>query len=265
MAKFSITDGTPRWYSRKIGWFVVTVISLSFLSSCVYLRLLAFKNQLMEFDRNFTVEIQDGFILHFLNPMLYSRDIRYLAKLDASRLEPLDEGERWLYVFSKMQPDGKNKDSENLVFKMDFDAKTKMTAVALSPVFLNIVPADFLKFSLRSLGSARVDSKNRKVYGDSSAFKGADLHPPKRNAVLKGLGAPESTEENDKNVVLKYRYKLLNAPETGSEVERGIAYVTLQFVAKTDELEKVYANFAGMKLSINYAGLLKKSKELAVK
>ncbi|MEW6235395.1 MAG: hypothetical protein AB1656_08430 [Candidatus Omnitrophota bacterium] len=265
MENFIVTAGVRRRRPRKIGWLIVFSFSLFFLMGCVYLRLLTFKDQLSEFDRHFAVEVQYGFILRFLDPMLYSRDIHYLAKLDASRIEPLGKGERWSYVFAKMQPEGNSNGSENLVFEMDFNAKTKMTAVAFSPVFLQIVPADFLKYSLRSLGSARVDAKNHKVYGDSAAFKGANLHPPMREAVLKGLGAPESMEVKDKAVVMKYRYKLLDAPATESGKEQGIASVTLQFVAETDELEKVYANFAGMKLSINYEGLLKKSKEFAAK
>ncbi len=239
-----------------------SVLILLFVSGCVYLRLLAFKNQLKEFDRYFEVEVDQHYTLHFKKPMLYSKDIRYLAKIDASRKEEHSEKKSWTYVFEKVVKDNQLQKEKPLMFTFRFNQKDKLNSISLSPIFLYIVPEDFLTLSFRSLGSAEVDTKKRRVYGDSEVYSEQVLRPPKRDKILKGLGIPGSIETENDQVILKYTYRLVGGDDLGEDQNKGKADVNLNFDPETDELILMKGNFAGMKLSINYEKLIKKSEQV---
>ena len=49
------------------------------LAGCVYLRLLAFKRQLADFDRHFPLRTDDGLRLGCLTPVLLPEDFRWLG------------------------------------------------------------------------------------------------------------------------------------------------------------------------------------------
>ena len=105
-------NGLPdRWRQSKrrpvpFSLIAVTLILMLVLSGCVYLRLLKFKHQLVKFDEFFRVEVTDRFTLHFLKPMLFAKDFIHLSKFQPSRKHPLPNGERWNYIFYKIDPDG---------------------------------------------------------------------------------------------------------------------------------------------------------------
>lgn len=252
-----------RTFLANNGFGLMCSLLLLFcVSGCVYLRLLTFKNQLKEFDRYFEVEVDQHYTLHFKKPILYSKDIRYLAKIDASRKEEHPEKKTWTYVFQKVIEDNQVQKEKPLTFTFRFNQKDKLNSISLSPIFLYIVPEDFLTLSFRSLGSAEVDTKKRRVYGDSEVYSEQVLRPPKRDKILKGLGIPSSIETGNDHVILKYTYGLVGGDDLGQDQNKGKADVNLKFDPETDELIHMKGNFAGMKLSINYEKLIKKSEQV---
>ena len=55
---------------------VITLILIAtFISGCVYYRLLKFKWQLEKFEENFELQDKKGLTLVFLNPILLKKDI----------------------------------------------------------------------------------------------------------------------------------------------------------------------------------------------
>src|SRR4051812_2223438 len=83
----------PRIWRR---WLVTLglVAALMGLSGCVYLRLLALKRQLGDFDRHFALQTTDGLRLTCLHPVLLNDDVRWLGILPET-VTTLRQAEQW--------------------------------------------------------------------------------------------------------------------------------------------------------------------------
>ena len=253
-----------RHYSRSLDRRLLQLFILAgcllLLSSCVYLRLLDFKNQLLAFDENFSVEANDAFILHFHDPMMYNRDMIRLSKLQPTKIEKNDEGEIWTYRFEKLSPSGEQASSnDDIIFYMTFNQKSKLTDWEFSPVFLQIVPADFLETSLRMLGSAEVDQKNRRMRADFSSTPKVDLVLPERKTVEEKLGVPFKKETAPGELILTYKYELDTESAGEKAEENKISVASLRFDTQTDQLIGMKGRFAGLKISIDYRKLSEKA------
>ncbi len=243
-----------------LSWrgMVLTGLWLAGFSGCVYLRLLEFQNQLAQFDQFFRVEVDGRFILHILEPKITSQDLIYLSSLDPSRRETGEAGETWYYVFQKLKPDSTLDDPETqIVFALGFNEKKRLAVVTFSPLFLKIVPPEFLEQSLRSLGKAEIDKKQRQLRAKPESLPKIKQALPSRELIEKGLGIPFSNSVKDATAHVTYRYRL--QPPEGDPVkdveDRRKAVVELFFKADSNKLTKMDANFAGLKITIHYEKL----------
>ncbi|MGI6456414.1 MAG: hypothetical protein ACOX5R_12460 [bacterium] len=226
---------------------------LLFMTGCVYLRLLTLKNQLKDFDNHFTTKVDDGFILHFKTPMLYSDDVLYLSKVEPTNRELQPDQEYWTFHFRKERVE-ESDEGADLIFEMIFDTrKNLMTDFKLSPVFLEIIPPRFLELSLRSLGSAKVDKKNRQLTVAKFQIRKEDMTLPDKEKVLQKLGSPKETHQKEEYTELIYHYKLDQFTPDPKDKERGLAVTTLRFDKQTHELLYARCKFAGLKISIDYS------------
>jgi hypothetical protein len=238
---------------------ILIVFSVSlFLSGCVYLRLLAFKNQLKDFDLHFTIESETIFALRFLHPVLYAKDLLYLAERQPSEIIAGENGERWLYRFRKVdlrEEPSNHERGTDLVFEMTIDRQNLLEAITLSPLFLQIVPPQFIEASLRSLGGGHIDRKNRRISANAAKALDAGFHPPDRNKILSELGEPLSVAAAPDTEILIYSYRYeLNLAE--SKKTPPLANVNLTCDPKTGLLTFVHADFAGMKVTLNYRKMI---------
>ncbi|MFB3786928.1 MAG: hypothetical protein ACE15F_11230 [bacterium] len=236
----------------------LTGLLLAAFSGCVYLRLLEFQNQLAQFDQFFRVEVDGRFILHILEPKILSQDLIYLSSLDPSRRETGEAGETWYYVFQKLKPDSTlDSPDTQIVFSLGFNEKQRLVAVTFSPLFLKIVPPEFLEQSLRSLGKAEIDKKNRQLRAKPESLPKIKQALPTRALIEKGLGIPFSSTVQDATANVTYRYRL--QPPEGVTVKdpenRRKAVVELFFKSGNNKLTKMDANFAGLKITIHYEKL----------
>ena len=73
------------------------------LGGCVYLRLLAIKRQLADFDRHFTLQQADGLRLICRDPVLLSQDFTWMGVVPESKRK-LGVAEQWVggYVSTKL-------------------------------------------------------------------------------------------------------------------------------------------------------------------
>ena len=241
-------------HNRRAGRLqIVLAFSLLFLTGCVYLRLLEVKNQLKEFDKNFRVEVAGGFVLHFLDPVLYDKDLLYLSEVEPTRREESENRSVWTYTFVKdATPEEKAETENEIVITMGFNSRKKLTDVTLCEHVLKIVPADFLELTLRALGSAEVDKKNRRVRAESSETRRFAFHPPSRQAIVNGFGQPWKEETLPDSRVLTYHYRLVSRYKDEKEKKRGLAEMILYFDPQADTLARMSFRYGNMKISINY-------------
>lgn len=240
--------------------FFLLLLLMAFLSSCVYSRLLTFKNQFADFDTSFKVEANDHFILHMNEPVLERGDLTYLSKLEPTHVQPVAEGERTTYVMQQLNGDGQVKqDGVEIIFDMDFNQQGLMNKWSFSPIFLALAPAEFLELSLRSLGTAEIFKSKRQVKADLSQVEKLDTPLPTRQAIIDRLGEPLSISERKDSQRYLYHFKL-DSSSTGKKLEkRKLTVVKLDFDKKTHEMVKMSGRFAGMKISINYRKLADRS------
>ncbi len=253
--------------SRFVRSIVVIILGLSILSlsGCVYLRLLSLKKQFADFDRFVRVEVTDSFTAHFNKPVIYNEDIITLSKLPPSIIEKMGYEESWTYLFKKL--DSNNlpvaQSDTDISFMMQFNNQKMMHSLTLSPILMQIAPAEFLEMSLRSLGGAKVDKKNRQVHGNIDNLAKLKRQLPKRNEIIKHLGAPFSEEIVNEYLLITYHYLLESEPLPQKLEERRLSITKLYFDTKTDQLIRVYGRFAGLKLSIDYREMIDKELSLS--
>jgi len=233
---------------------LVTILLLAgLISGCVYWRLLQTKLQLNEFDQYFSVIAADDFTWHFKQPLIYSDDFTFLAKLQPSSIQSEPYGEKWQLLFRKINKQGKlTRPEVNYFFTLKFNQEQRLTDFSLSSLFLNMAPPKFLEASLRSLGSGDIYESRRQLKVSADKMLKISSQLPKQPKILQYFGQPlEKTEEDGLDVYL-YHFRL-ETPyiEKGYE-DRALSALKLWFDKNTLELVKFGGRFAGLKLRIDY-------------
>jgi len=234
-------------------WFCLLVL-ISTLTGCFYwIRAYQTYRQMEEFDQHFVITEADEFSLSFKDPILYSDDLISLAKLQPSVTSPLGLGEKWRYWFRKVDELGYViKPEIKFYFDLNFNEQQRLTRWSFSPLFLQIAPAEFLEVSLRSLGSAKINTEKRQLKANTDLIEKIAINLPQKKQVLKQLGKPLEIKKEDHQDVYHYHFRLeTHNIEQGYE-DRTLSVIKLTFDKKTDELIKMAGRFAGLKISINY-------------
>jgi len=231
-------------------------VLLSSLTGCVWWRLYQVYNQMADFDAHFSVQVDESFTLRFQDPVVYSEDFIFLAKLQPSR--KLEQGERisWQYHFRKVDRDNQPLSPDvAFTWTLFFNADNRLEAAALSPIFLKIVPPAFLEASIRSIAGAAINATERQLKADVSKIAKLTVPVPTKNTILAVLGAPIAREKSPTAEVLSFRF-LLASPDIEPGYEsRAISTVKLTFDPKTEQLLRMSGRYAGLKIAINYQKL----------
>lgn len=250
-------DRWPYRPRKRWAWVGLSLCLLS-MTGCVYLRLLAIKNQLARFDQYFRVEASDSFTLHFLEPKLFGKDVEYLSELQPTVKTSSGEGEEWTFLFKKMRSETEESSEAetDIFFVFRFNREGLLTSLTFSPVLVRIAPPEFLELSLRSLGNANVDKKKRQIAGNLENLPKLKKPLPHREEILRYLGEPISEEPVEDSLLTTYHYRLDTEVKSPEQEKRRLSLARLYFDPKTRELMRFYGRFAGMKISINYRKLV---------
>jgi hypothetical protein len=245
---------------------VVSLLALaSALSGCMYwIRAYQVYQQMDEFDRHFSVAVNDEFILRFKDPILFSKDFVSLSKLYASQDDPTTDGRRWRYWFHKV--DGNNKlikPEVKFYSDLNFNKENRLIAWSFSSLFLAIAPPKFLEVSLRSIGGAEIDKEKQQLKANSALLEKISEDLPRKPAILAQLGEPFEIKDKGKQEVYIYRFLLETYRIEEGYEDRALNEVKITFDKKTQELVRMAGRFAGLKVSINYRKFLDESLDVA--
>jgi hypothetical protein len=223
------------------------------ISGCVYWRLLQTKMQLNDFDQYFSVIAADDFTWHFKQPLIYSDDFTFLAKLQPSSIQTEPHGEKWQLMFRKIDEQGELTVPEiSYFFTLRFNQEQRLTDFSLSSLFLNMAPPTFLEASLRSLGSGDIFESKRQLKVSADKMLKISSQLPKQPKILKYFGEPlEKIEEEGLDVYL-YHFRLETLHIEKGYENRDLSVLKLWFDRNTLELVKFGGRFAGLKLRIDY-------------
>jgi hypothetical protein len=179
------------------------------LSGCVYLHLLQLKRQLADFDRHFTLQTDKGVRLNCLEPVLLAEDVRWLGFEPAS-VRTIGQADQWhlRWLKQKAADDGAEGSFE-IAFDLFF-ADEKLTALSIPDRYFSVLPKSVVVNSIKSLGGARVDKKDRRVESQVRlALDDASQPWPTRATIASVLGRP--TEESTEDDRLTWRYRFVSA------------------------------------------------------
>lgn len=209
--------------------------------------------QMGEFDDNFSISITEDFSVRFKQPILLGDDIITLAKLRPSKEIDTQTGQKWQYIFRKVDQAGNILLPETTFYcQLDINADNKVTSVSFSELFLKIAPPEFLELSFRSLGSGKIDKANRRLKVDTDKISKISADLPLKLAVLAQLGEPLFIEETIEQEVYVYHFKLEAYDIKKGYEDRALSVVKLSFAKSTEEMTRMAGRFAGLKISINY-------------
>lgn len=218
--------GTPR-HPRARKWFAAGLASLALLfGGCVFLRLLAFKRQLGEFDRNFTLETKDGVRLNCLNPVLLSDDFRWLG-ITPETVKQLGRAEQWHVRWVKQQSPGV---TEKVVFDVDAElmfTDGKLTRLYVPERYFALIPKSFLIDLMRGVGAADVDRAVRSAAVNLAANGDKKLDPQvNQTALVTLLGPPNEQRIEGARTLMRYVYAPTPPREKGGRFEMTFSFET---------------------------------------
>lgn len=242
-------------YGRLLTLLLLTIS----LTGCIdWIRAYQTYLQLDEFDKNFVIQDDKVFAVHFNHPILYNYDLVSLSKLQPSSITKLPNGSRWRYTFRKV--DSQQKLIEpglTFFFDLDFNAQNRVSSWYFSPLFLQIAPTKFLEVSLRALAGGVIDKINRRLRASAKSITKISAKLPQKDIVTAQLGEPVEIKDEAEQEVYIYHFLLdTHDIESGYE-DRALSVVKLTFDKSTDELTRMAGRFAGLKISINYRKFLK--------
>lgn len=234
------------------------LLLITTLTGCMYwIRAYQTYLQLDEFDKNFVIQDDKVFALHFNHPILYNYDLVSLSKLQPSNIKNLPNGSRWRYTFRKVDAAQKLiQPGLTFFFDLDFNSEKRVTSWYFSPLFLQIAPPKFLEVSLRALAGGAIDKINRRLRANANAITKISAKLPQKAPVIAQLGAPLEIQNEPEQEIYIYHFLLdTHDIEPGYE-DRALSVVKLTFDKSTHELTRMAGRFAGLKISINYRKFL---------
>ncbi len=196
----------------RIHWVVILLLAVAALSGgCVYLRLLALRNQLADFDRNFTLDLADGVRIQCHHPLIQSSDLRWLGVAPTRITTTGRAATRWRVRWLKQPPPGVVEPVEYDVELFAELADDRVTSVHIAERSFEFFPKELFAQLLRSTASARVDRRSRRAEVTTVAPQPAPgFIPPRREAIEQILGLP--TDRSDEGSQARYLYRYL--PDT---------------------------------------------------
>jgi len=233
---------------------ILLLILMASLTGCFYWwRTYQTYQQLGDFDDNFSITNTESFALNFKQPRLYSEDFVSLAKLRPSSEDKTEQGLLWRYEFNKVDAKGVLVSPEISFFVgLAFNQDDRIVSCTFSPLFLQIIPAEFLEISIRSVAKGKINKASRQLKVDTANVDKIASALPLKQSVVAKLGEPVEVTETELEQIYIYHF-LLNAHdiEEGYE-ERALNVIKLYFNKTSDEMVKMSGSFAGLKISIDY-------------
>jgi len=240
-------------FQRLIRCLLLLSLIVS-LTGCFYWwRTYQTYRQLSDFDDNFSITNTKSFALNFKEPRLYSEDFVSLAKLRPTSEVKTEQGLLWRYEFNKVDNNGglalpRISFFVNLAFNQD----DRIVSCTFSPLFLQIIPAEFLEVSIRSVAKGEINKGSRQLKVDTAKVDKISSALPLKQAIVAKLGKPVEVSENNLEQIYIYHF-VLNAHDVEEGYEaRALNVIKLYFNKSSQEMVKMSGNFAGLKISINY-------------
>ncbi|MBC2604979.1 hypothetical protein [Pelagicoccus albus] len=196
---------------RRLIQAATLCLILTFLSGCVYLRLLRFKNQLADFDQNVVVEDSHGLSLQFPKPVVRDEDFIFITESAPTRVEQIAHGpkvEDWHWRFEKKRAEDAGSPF-SIVFMTRFEDGL-LTRIDFDQKLLEAIPEDFIVELFRSLGKAKINKLRKSATAAMSRESLDGIELPSMFDISEVMGQPTLKSRKDKRRLWQYVFNFYN-------------------------------------------------------
>jgi len=187
------------------------------LNGCFINRVVEVRDQMCDFDSNFSLQFADSANLNFHSPVLLDRDILWIAGALPTMMTRTEDQLSMVFVLEKSGPNPRPEDEIRIDLKFDrIDDQYKLMNVRFDPKFNAMINPEFLdKTALDSATQTLCESglsfASTRMEIDISDQDLDEL--PSRAEILDSLGPPLDSlgpplEADNKNDSITYEYKL---------------------------------------------------------
>lgn len=206
---------------------------LFLLSGCVYLRLLKVKNQLSDFDANFTVGGRTSWTLFFKNPVMYDRDVSFLIGSPPQHVSTGTAGAVYDYEFQMVRAstDIAPTALENLSLRLTMNGRM-VESLVVPETFLLYFSRRIVESSFRQAKNAEVLELKKTAKAQIHLTPDVDAELPTRDRTLLLLGPPLKAEKEGDTDVWTYRYAIKGD-------KKNVPIITVLYFRPEGELQRV--------------------------
>jgi hypothetical protein len=203
-----MTRSPRKWRDRYLPALLFCAAAF-LLTGCVYLRLLALKHQLGDFNRNFGLQTGEGLRVTCFNPVLLPADLRWLG-IVPEKTAKKGRSEQWWVHWVKQPANASDKSdtdaaAQNIELELDF-TDNRFSGFFVAERYFAFIPKSFFVGLLRGLGEARIDKEKRSVTAEIVVKPNATGGRPTMKTLTGLLGAPTDRRVDGGSTVFHYRY-----------------------------------------------------------
>jgi hypothetical protein len=219
---------------------------------CLYSRLLAFKDQLAEFDRYMDLRDDNGLTIAFREPVLHPSDIVDMTGLPPTVISSNAWSQTWAYVYVNHARAGTAEGTDgdgSLVFRLGIE-NGKVCRVMCSQKIVALLGREFIVAAARSLGQARINQKEYTIDWQLSGGGAPLATVPNRASIAALLGKASREAVTDSGIKVAYVYEL-QCDRALPEKANNKVQATFDFGRGDERLEKAHITVGRAKFILN--------------
>ena len=188
------------------------------LHGCILERIFRVKDQLCDFEKNFQIEIGQGFRVRLREPVMLDEDITWLAGAEPSEKRLIGDGLVMTYTAERKggPPDGRHDLPVELRF-VRLEGEYRLAEGYLGKNLADVLTHDLLTQVMRSVCKAEKSLVKRQIIIDINALDRTLL--PSGSEITRILGPPNTTAGPGHKRTWDYRLKNHDAAETDTAIE----------------------------------------------
>jgi hypothetical protein len=196
---------------QKVALVALAGALLSLLSACVYLRLLEVKKQLQNFDENFALSGRSELVIEFKNPILRTKDARFLIGADPLSQSGSEE------VIQHFEFDLVRSSSVPVVpplGRLGLDLalrRGRLVKIIVPESFMLLFPRNVVVETLKQAKDAEVFEMKKLARGKIHLDREVEAQLPSYAKTLFLMGEPLQRASDGDLQILTYRYTISKA------------------------------------------------------
>jgi hypothetical protein len=198
--------------------FALLLSAVLILNGCILERIFRVKSQLCDFDKNFQIELSEGFRVVLREPVMLDEDITWLAGAEPS--EQKFVGDELVMTYNAERKWAKPNGQYDLPIELRFvrfDREYRLKEGYLSKSLTHILTAKLLTQIMQSVCKSEKSLVKRQIKIDIRTLDRTLL--PDRSEITDLLGPPNSNSANEHKLVYDYRLRNNSANDIETTIE----------------------------------------------